>query len=282
MAAVALRHLCWLPLFCCALAAQTPAPGGGATPPATPPAAPAAQDPALPELLKELKSLVADPKMAGDFQAIGLIQKLAKEPETRHPKDKERLAKAFGEVFRTGKLRPGDKAHLYEEAGQALGKFGEDGAKELAKVVGDNRFKEHQPLRAKLLLEIGRTQDEKQAELLLNETSRSPHDEIRGAGGEALGLYDDMDLKLRREVVKLLIREWGSLHSQATRPVDNSPQAQFDPGPQNAQRTLRVVEDKWRNTLSKLTGQTMSTLPDWQRWLNKNSNWAPPGATKKA
>lgn len=274
-----LCRLAWMPLLCCALGAQTPAPPAGGA--AGTPAAAVAQDPGLTDLLKELKTLVADPKMTGDFQAIGLIQKLAKAPETRHPKDKERLAKAFGEVFRTGKLRPADKTHLYEEAGQALGTFGEDGAKELAKVVNDNRFKDHTALRCKLLLELGRTQDEKQVELLLNEASRSPHDEIRGAGGEALGLYDDLDVKVRREVVKALIRDWGSLHSLATQPVSNDPQRPIDSGPQNAQRTLRVVEAKWRGTLAKLTGQSFSSFPEWQTWLNKHPNWTPPGATKK-
>ena len=244
------------------------------------PAAPAV-DPALPDQLKELKTLVAEPKMTGDFQAIGLLQKLTQAPDQRNPKDKERLAKGLGEVFRTGKVRPPEKDILYREAGDALAKFGPDGAKELQKVLGDPRHKDAVALQAHLILALGRTQDDKQVDWLLDTTTRSPHDEIRAAAGEALGSYAAMDVKLRRDVVKTLIREWGSLHQRATTADPTDPNAPIDMGPENARRTLRAVEARWNATLQKLTGTSHSAFPDWQRWLNKNPNWTPPGPPKK-
>lgn len=263
-----LRSL-WLSLCLAApIAAQTPTP--------VPPV-----DPALPEQLKELKSLVADPKMANDFQAIGLIQKLVKEPEQRNPKDKEKLAKAIGDVFKTGKVRPAGKDQLYQEAGDSLGKLGADGGKELAKVLADPRHKDAIALRAHLILALGKTEDEKQIDWLVDQATRSPHDEIKAAAGEALGSYKNMDLKLRREVVKQMIREWGSLHSRATAMVNNDPNAPIDPDPENARRTLRAVEGKWNGTLAHLTGASHSQFADWQRWLNKNPGWTPPQAPKK-
>ena len=237
------------------------------------PAAPPPVDPALPDQCKELKSLVADPKMTADFQAIGLVQKLVKDPEQRNPKDKERIAKAFGDVFTTGKLRPADKDALYRETGDALGKLEADGAKELAKVLGDARFKDLTSLRAHLILALGKTKDEKQADWLLDQTTRSPHDEIRAAAGEALGNYKEADIKLRREVVKQLVREWGSLHSSATTAAPTDPNVPIDPGPENARRTLRAVEGKWNATLAALTSLSMTQFADWQRWLNKNPGW---------
>lgn len=244
----------------------------------TPPPAPPPQDPALPELLKELKGLVADPKMQGDFQAISLIQKLATGIDQRHPKDCERIAGGLGEVFRTGKLRPAEQPHLYEEAAKALALFGENGSKEISRVLGTPRFKDQVPLRCKLMLALADTQDTKHANYLLEEAMRSHHDEIRAAAGEALGRYQELDLRTRREIVKQMVRAWGSLHSAATQPVNNDPSGPIDPGPQNAQRTLRAVEGKWQRTLGKLTEQSFSTFADWQRWLNKNPNWTVPGA----
>lgn len=238
-------------------------------------------DPALPDQLKDLKTFVSDTKMAADFQAIGLIQKLAQNPDLRNPKDKEKIAKAFGEVFRTGKLRPADKDHLYRETGEALSKFGADGSKEIAKVLADARFKDSVALRAVLIVDLGKTQDDKQVEWLLDETTRSPNDQIRAAAGEALGLYTAMETKARHEVVKQLIREWGSLHARATALRNSDPNAPIDPDPENAQKTLRAVEGKWAATLAKLTGVSNSGFTDWQRWLNKNPNWAPPAAPKK-
>jgi len=238
-------------------------------------------DPALTEQCKELKALVAEPKMTADFQAISLIQNLAKNPETRNPKDKEKIAKAFGDVFKTGKLRPADKDILYRETGDALGKFDTDGSKELAKVLAEPRFKDAVPLRAHLIVALGRTKDDKQVEWLLEETTRSPHDEIRAAAGEALGNYKDTDLKVRREIVKQMLRAWGSLQSLATTLPNTDPNAPIDSGPENARKTLRAVEGKWNATLSSLTGLSMTQFADWQRWLNKNPNWVSPGSPKK-
>lgn len=241
-----------------------------------PPAPPV--DPTLPDRMKDLKALVADPKMLGDMQALGLMQKLTQGLETRNPKDKERLAKGFGEVFRTGKLRTGPKEALYRETADELAKLGVDGAKELAKAYADTRFKDNHGLQSHLLLALGRTKDEKQVDFLLETTTRSPIDDLRAAAGEALGNYTELDVRQRREVVKAIVREWGSLHSRATTPAPTDPNAPVDMAPQNARQTLRVVEGKWANTLTRLTGMSHSGFMEWQRWLNKNPNWTPPAA----
>lgn len=244
----------------------------------TPPVPPV--DPTLPDRLKELKSMVSEPKMESDFQAIGLIQKLSATPKNLNPKDAEKLAKALGDVFKTGKLRTGNQEILYRETADALGKFGEEGAKHLSRLVADPRFKDNVPLVAHVLVAIGTTQDEKQVELLGDTLARSPHDELRAAAGEALGKYEDMESKLRHNVVKTMIRTWGSLNEKATQPESSDPSAPINMEPQNARKTLRAVEGKWIATLTKLTGISQSAFADWQRWLNKNPNWATPPAKK--
>jgi hypothetical protein len=251
------------------LLAQTPAP-------ALPPL-----DPKLPEDMKELKSLVAEPKMTADFQAIGLIQMLMKvAPDQRHPKDKEKLAKGLGDVFKTGKLRQAEKEILYRETADALGRLGTDGAKELAKAFNDVRFKDAIALQAHLLLALGRTEDEAQVDLLSDTMARSIHNELRAAAGEALGNYTSLEIKARREVVKQMIRAWGSLHAKATQRDSTDPSAPIDSEPENARQTLRVCEAKWVATLTKLTGVSMTGFADWQRWLNKNPAWVAPGTKK--
>jgi len=233
-------------------------------------------DPTLPDRLKQLKSMVKDRKMRMDFQAIGLIQDLVKAPDTLNPKDQTKLAKALGDVFRDGKLRQPGQDHLYREAGDALGKLGEDGSKYLMRNLKNKRLKDNVPLRAYLIEALGRTKDEKQVDWILDEAVRSPHDEIRGAAGSALGEFTEIKIKPRREIVKALIREWGSLHSKATAPVQTDPNAPIDFAPDNARKTLRVVETRWRRTLMRLTGQKIGQFQDWQRWLNKNPRWKPP------
>lgn len=247
---------------------------------ATAQATPPPVDPALPDQCKQLKAFVADPKMLSDMQAIGLMQKLMQGLDNRNPKDKERLAKAFGEVFRTGKTRTGAKEVLYRETADELSKLGADGAKEIAKAIAEPRNKDNHALVGHYILALGRTKDDKQVDYLVETTTRSPIDELRGASGEALGNFTDLDLKPRREVVKAILREWGSLHSKATTPAPTDPNAPVDMAPQNARQTLRVVEGKWAATLNKLTGQSHAGFMEWQRWLNKNPGWTPPSAGK--
>lgn len=270
MASNPLRILMWLAataLTAGVLAAQEPPP-------------PPPVDPDLPAKLKELKSMVADRKMSQDFQAIGLIQDLTKAPESLNPKDQSKIAKALGQVFKTGKVRPAGQDHVYREAGDALGKFGLDGSKELARILDNKRVKDNVPLRAHLIEALGRTKDEKRVDWILDEATRSPHDEIRRAAGKALGEFTDIKIKDRREIVKDMIRAWGSLHSKATQPVNTDPNAPIDFGPENARKTLRAIESTWIATLSRQTGQSMTQFADWQRWLNKNKNWDPPGQSK--
>lgn len=238
-------------------------------------------NPQLPAQLKELKDLVSDKKMAMDMQAIGLIQVLTKNPEQQNPKDQEKLCKALGEVFRTGKLRAANADLLYREAADALARYQEPGAKELRGAAENKRLDDQVALRGHLLQCLGKTQAKDHVDYLLETATRSPLDELRGSAGQALGEYTSMEAKLRRDVVKQLIREWGSLHAKATQPDPTDPSAPIDTSPQNARRTLAAIESKWQRTLSRLTGMQHSQFAEWQRWLNKNPNWPIPASAKK-
>lgn len=243
---------------------------------------PAPVDPTLPDRLKELRSMVVQPKMEEDFRAVDLIQTLTKDTDKRNPKDLDLIVKALGDVFRTGKVRPADRAHLYDEAAKQLGKLGADGARELVKAVTDNRFKarDYSPVRAKLLTEIGHTKDEKQVDFLLEQALRSPDNDVMGVAGEALGNFTSLEIKHRREVVKQLVSRYGEWHGKATQPESSDPKAPVDFSPQNARETLNRIQGRWNSALSALTGQAFTSAPDWQRWINKNRDWVPPGGKK--
>lgn len=259
-----MRFLCSLSLLAAVLAAQAPAP--------------IANDPALPEQFKELKAMAANAKMEDDFRAVGLLQKLAADYGKHNAAEQQKIAKALGDVFRTGKVRPPDKPTLYQETGAALAKMGDNGAIELQKAITDPRLKDrdYAPLRAKLIVELGRTKDEKQVDWLLDQARRSPSDDIMAAAGEALGNFTGLEVKKRREVVKDLLKKFGEVHAKATQPDPIDPNAPIDFSPQNARETLAKIEGRWVATLRALTGQSFTSYQEWQRWQNKNPNWAPP------
>jgi len=233
-------------------------------------------DPALPGRLSELKKFVKDRKMSQDFRAIGSMQNLSKDVAKWNPKDADKIVKTLGDLFRLGKVRTGNKDILYRETAEALTKFGVKAGKPLEKAATNNRFKDNLSLRAYLVKALGKTKDPKQVKYILELTSRSPHDGLRAASGEALGNFDDAKVKTQRDIVKEIIKAWGSLDSQATQAVSLDPNGPQDFGPQNARRTLRAAEGKWVATLQKLTGVTLTKFRDWQRWQNKNKNWKPP------
>lgn len=232
-------------------------------------------DPALPDRIKELKSFCTDPKMESDFRAIGSIRQLVAQPDKLNPKDKEKLAKAFGDVFTWGKVRPPDSDLLYREAGDALAKLGADGAKELLAAIEHSRFKDRDyiPLRAHLLKALGKTKDEKQVDYLVEQARRAPWDQIMAAAGEALGNYDQLELKQRRDVVKQLIIKFGEVHGKASQLESTDPSAPIDLDLNNARDTLQKIQGPFNRTLAALTGQSFSSAPDWRHWLNKNPNW---------
>lgn len=230
-------------------------------------------DPELPKRLSELKSMVKDRKMEQDFQAIGLIQAMTKDPAQQNPKDHKKIAKALGDVFTSGKVREDRKDVLYREAATGLGKYGELGCKELLDAVENKRIKDNLSLRGHMLRELGKTKDEKAVDYLLEQTTRSPHDELRAASGEALGNFTEVKIEKKRDIVKEVIRAWGSLESLANQPVSSDPNAPVDFGPQNARRILNAVGGRWVATLQKLTGVSHTKFEDWQHWQNKNKRW---------
>lgn len=264
MATSHLRHFLPSLLLAAMVLAQAPPP---------PPA-----DPTLPDRIKELKGFCTDPKMESDFRAIGSIQQLAKDVDKRNPKDQQRLAKALGDVFHWGKVRPPDQDVLYREAGDALSHFGADGAKELVAAIENDRIKEREyiPLRAHLLLDLGKTKDEKQVEYLIEQARRSPWDPIMAAAGEALGNFTDLEIKKRRDVVKQLVIKYGEVTAKASQLESTDPTAPIDLNLQNAKETLARIQKPFNSTLAKLTGQSFTDGAEWRHWLNKEPNWSPP------
>ncbi|MFT4841037.1 MAG: hypothetical protein ACI8UD_003933 [Planctomycetota bacterium] len=233
-------------------------------------------DPTLSAKLKDLRDMVKDRKQVQDWQAIGLMQSLSKDPTKINPKDCTKIIKALEGVFNAGKVRTGGKAILYRETCDALVKFETDGAKPILKAAEHKRFDDDLQLRAHMLMALGKTKDVKQIDFLLEVTVRSPHDELRAASGQALSNFKHAKVRTQREIVKEIIKAWGSLESKANQAVSNDPNGPQDFGPQNARQTLRIAQGKWVGTLQKLTGLSQSKFMDWQRWQNKNKGWNPP------
>ena len=226
-------------------------------------------DPDVPAKLKLLKEVGKDKKFARDAEGVGIIDVLMqKQDKGLNAKDQKAIVKGLDALLSKDRLRPADKAQLYMATAEALGRHGSNGAKALKSAYEKKRFPdkpEWVPLREKLLVNVGRTKDEKMVKFLLDEARRSPEAALQAAAGKALGNYGESNQKLRREIVSGLIIKWGSLKEAASQLGTNVIA-------QNARDRLAAVDGPWNDTMKGLTGQDFDTFIKWQAWYNKHKN----------
>lgn len=227
-------------------------------------------DPELPNQLKQFKEAIADRRGERDQEATNLIDKMLSRYGSLHEKDQASVRKAVQEVLVSSRVRrEPDHKGLFVAATYALGKMGEDGAKILVKAYKGSKFRRQEwvEMRAVILKNIGKTQDPRQIEFLLDRAGRDPEDEVLRAAGEALGNYDRADMKTRKKIAKELIKKFNEIHGQSL--------ANLDPGDAQVKRskdTLAAISHDWNQTLKRLTGESFNSPPDWQRFYNKNKN----------
>jgi hypothetical protein len=227
-------------------------------------------DKELQDILKTLKEVVADRKMARDAEGLDSIATMLKKWEAGlNDKDQETVVKGLDGVFYQGKLRDADKLQLYTAAAVALGRLGKSGGKPLMEAIKGSRFpskREWIPMREILLKQLGKTMDEGAIEMLVKLAKSDPEPAIEAAAGEALGNFDQSKDQIRKDIVNTLLIKWGEFESKAI-PID--------PGnleAQNARSALTVISGKWNDTLRRLTRQNLDKFGQWQTWLNKNKN----------
>jgi hypothetical protein len=242
------------------------------------PRAPAQDDPPEPaaaaadldEQLAKFDEAINDRKATRDAEAQGLIDQMLKRYPSLDEKEKASVVKALSDCLLSPHVkREPDQRALFIAASAALGNMGDEGAKVLSKAFDNPKFKAREwiAMRAQFLKNIGNTKDERQVDFLIERAGRDTEDDIMRAAGEALGNFEKSDQKVRKKIVKELIKKFGEIHSKAN--------ANLDPGDalvKRAKEQLTAISHDWNESLSKLTGETLTTAPDWQRFYNKKKN----------
>lgn len=234
-------------------------------------AAPKAPDPQIAKDVKEFTACIMDKAASKDDGAKSYMSKWVQGFETMHPKDQTAVVSALDHVFTKMKVRSPENQELYATTAVALGRMGKAGAKVLKDAFGNPNFRKPEwvGLRGRLIMQIGATQDLGHANFILDTALRDPDDQIQARAGEALGNFEKVDLKTRRELVKKLLKRFVEIHNQSRS------ESLDDPIAISRQRTYAAIADPWNTTLSKLTGQTFRSPQDWERWWNNNKdgNW---------
>lgn len=235
--------------------------------------APPKDDPKIAEMIKAFKKVVRG-KSTKDTEGARILDDYTDRYSKLNKKQQKAVAKSAGSAFRA--RRKPDEVVLYLSAGEALSRFKENGAAELAKVAKDRRFrkKEWSTMRSQMIRLLGRPADKRYIGLLLDIALKDNDPEARGKAGEALGYYSGYPQATRKNVVKELVKTLEEVYAQSRANID----------PNDVTRATWVeryaaIQDPWMKTLGRMTGQSIKDVQGWTKWWNKNkrSNWDKKG-----
>ena len=201
---------------------------------------------------------------AGDPRA-GQFQKLLRSHE-------------FTKVVLHGPVRPPEAGAAYRLAFRGLAEFGDAGAERLIAIEERGRLPtkpEYLPLRAALLVAIGRTRSERAAKFLVEAARSAEEDPLFAAIGHAAAEFADAEQELRKPLVEVLARRLAGFENLAARrPSD--PERHRDLVAEDARHTLDALDGGWQRSLMLLTGVELPTGQAWWNWYqeNKDEDWA--------
>jgi hypothetical protein len=232
---------------------------------------PAVQDPKPPppvdkrQEVKELCDAFGDHiKARGkeDQLALSALDKLLKEFEDSGPKDRASIVKVVNKAFDQKRREieegiPNNSLNL--AAAVALGDMGPESAKVLAKRISHKSVKGDAAVRRRLILSLGRTQEESGLKTLQDLlVHREPV--LQGAAAEALGEYVELQLKKRKDVFEDILKALDSVKSAMDSDVT-------DP---IARERYDIVSAPMMTSLGRLAGVRVDSPEEWRRWWNKN------------
>lgn len=230
--------------------------------------------------LADFKKLIRVKKGTKDAAAIAILDELL----TKYPKmvsaDQKRFVRGVADCLTAKKVtrEPGKGDELFRRAVRALGATGVRGSKHLRGAYEGNvnrKFKGRPwvSLRGDILEQLGVGKDPSSVPLLLKQIRSRDEDTLRSKAGAALRHFEAADLKTRKQIGKMMIREWINIHSNAhgtTEPGLAQQRARSE------QRLLKV-SGPWNVTLGKLTKQKKYDTPQkWQDFYNSpdwDKNW---------
>ena len=243
-------------------------PSGGAVPaqPVTPIAS--CQDDEKPDKRPEVKDLLAQLKQhAGkrgkeDQQAIAVIDTLLIEFEASGLKDRASIAKGVGACLKQKRTTNDEGVRdnkLYLAAAVSLGEMGPESVKPLQSWIGHKQHRKDLELQRRLILSLGKTRDPKAIDTLSGLLQHSKPI-VQAAAAEALGNYDGVGQKQRKEIFNDVLKILGAIKNQVDANVNDT----------IARERYDVVAAPMITTLQGLSGYDERDPAKWQRWWNKN------------
>jgi HEAT repeat protein len=242
--------------------APLPLPSAGA------PTTLARQDEEKPDKRPEIKEMLdtlkghAGKRGKQDQEAIQVIDTLNTEFENCGEKDRKSIVKGIAACLKQKRTESKEGIFdnkLYLAAAVSLGNMGPESAKPIIGWIDHKQHRKDLLLQRNLILSLGKTQAKEGIEPLLDLLSNKDA-AVQGAAAEALGGYQSLDQKQRKDVFVSILKEITALKGQ----VDT------DPTNTIARERYDVIKAPMITSLQVLSGHDERNPEAWQRWWNKN------------
>lgn len=219
-----------------------------------------------PEVRERVESFKDHVKARGreDSDARALVVVFLNDWENTGPKDRKEVIAALSASFKQKRFHLEDGRYdneLYIAVATGLGEMaGPDASKALQSWIGHKQHRKNLDLQRALILALGRTREPGAVKSLI---ALLKHEEplIQQAGAEALGDYEEADVKTRKKIFEAVLKQIAPMHSD----VQND--TRYDP---ILRHRYDTVAGSMIATLRLMSGFAERDPLEFQRWWNKN------------
>ncbi len=196
-----------------------------------------------------------------DQEAIGVIDELVGEYPHCGPKDRGSIVKALDKCFKEKRTEEDGvrQNQVYIAAATALGQMYPESVKVLLSWIDHKSHRADLALQRVLIKMTGQSKSAVARKPLLD-LLKHHEASIQAAAAEALGEYEEIEQKERKENFEELLKLLTSVRGR----VDS------DPNDTIARERWDVISAPTITSLKRLSGHDENAPEGWQRWWNKN------------
>ncbi len=219
----------------------------------------------IPELVDELTH--ASRRREDPERAREVVLDLHGRFENAGPRDRRSISKGFENFLERCELVEPEWREVGLLTVTALGSMGDEGVDVLLDQIDDRRHESDLDLGRRLILTLGRTRHEdgiRPLSRLLNHAEPI----VQGAAAEALGEFDKLDQRRRKDVFYALLKTLLDAREKVVR----------DPFDVVVRERYEVVVGPVTTSLQRLSGHDERDPEQWQRFWNKHKrdDWDEP------
>lgn len=216
--------------------------------------------PEVEELLEKLKDH-AKKRGKEDQEAIVVVDALLQEFPNSGLKDRKEIAKTLSGCLKEKRTEVDGQPQnsLYLACAMALGSMGPESVKELEGWIDHKQHRKDLALQGELIRALGKTKDEKAIPTLID---LLPHKDPsnQAAAAEALGNFDGMESKVRKEIFDKVLNELNAAKNRMDSDLEDL----------EARDRYNVIKASMVTTLQALSGHDETNPDEWRAWWNDN------------